>query len=124
MAWMPIPWPRLRPISGNEVTVAALTNAQIFHGRQMEALRRQLGDDVLEYLEDPSIVEVMLNPDGYLWVDMLGRGMERRDEMDPVRGQMVMDTVAAMRGPVVTPQNPILKCELPLDGSRFEGMIP
>jgi type IV secretion system protein VirB11 len=106
------------------VTVVALTNAQVFHGRQMEALRRQLGNDVLEYLEDPSIVEVMLNPDGYLWVDRLGHGMERRDEMDPVRGQMVMDTVAAMLGTVITAQNPILECELPLDGSRFEGMIP
>ncbi len=106
------------------MTLAALTNAQIFHGRQMEALRRQLGDDVLEYLEDPSIVEVMLNPDGYLWVDRLGYGMERRDEMDPVRGQMVMDTVAAMLGTVITTQNPILECELPLDGSRFEGLIP
>ncbi|MGO9444452.1 MAG: P-type conjugative transfer ATPase TrbB [Thiobacillaceae bacterium] len=100
------------------------TNAQVFHGRQIEALRRQLGDDVLGYLEDPSIVEIMLNPDGCLWVDVLGRGMERRDTMDPVRGQMVMDTVAAMLGTVVTASSPILEGELPLDGSRFEGLMP
>ncbi|MGO9443265.1 MAG: P-type conjugative transfer ATPase TrbB [Thiobacillaceae bacterium] len=100
------------------------TNAQVFHGRQIEALRRQLGDEVLGYLEDPSIVEIMLNPDGKLWVDVLGRGMERRDTMDPVRGQMVMDTVAAMLGTVVTAASPILEGELPLDGSRFEGLMP
>jgi type IV secretion system protein TrbB len=100
------------------------TNAQLFHGRQIEALRRQLGDDVLGYLEDPAIVEIMLNPDGCLWVDVLGRGMERRDTMDAVRGQMVMDTVAAMLGTVVTASSPILEGELPLDGSRFEGLMP
>jgi type IV secretion system protein TrbB len=83
-----------------------------------------MGDDVLGYLEDPAIVEIMLNPDGCLWVDVLGRGMERRDTMDAVRGQMVMDTVAAMLGTVVTASSPILEGELPLDGSRFEGLMP
>jgi len=32
--------------------------------------------------------------------------------------------VAAMLGTTVTPDNPILECELPLDGSRFEALIP
>ncbi|MGA7178228.1 MAG: P-type conjugative transfer ATPase TrbB [Thiobacillaceae bacterium] len=100
------------------------TNAQLFHGRQIEALRRQLGDEVLGYLDDPAVVEIMLNPDGHLWVDVLGRGMEQRDTMDAIRGQMVMDTVAAMLGTVVTAASPILEGELPLDGSRFEGLMP
>ena len=112
---------RSPPTWANEMSV---TNSQIFHGRQLEALRRQLGDAVLGYLDDPAIVEIMLNPDGYLWVDVLGRGMERRETMDSVRGQMVMDTVAAMLGTVVNAITPILECELPLDGSRFEGLMP
>ena len=29
-----------------------------------------------------------------------------------------------MVGATVTPDNPILECELPLDGSRFEALIP
>lgn len=95
-----------------------------FRDRQREALRRQLGPELLGWLEDERIVEIMLNPDGRLWVEVLGAGMQCRGRMDAVRGQMVMDTVAAMLDRVVTQDEPILEGELPLDGSRFEGLVP
>src|SRR5215472_11605178 len=31
---------------------------------------------IASYLDDPSIVEVMLNPDGRLWIDRLSGGLE------------------------------------------------
>lgn len=105
-------------------TAGAMTNSQVARGRQIEALRRNLGGDILGYLEDPAVIEIMLNPDGQVWVDILGGGMEPRSTMDPVRGQMIIDTVASMIGTVVTPESPIVECELPLDGSRFEGVMP
>jgi len=40
-----------------------------FRGARM--LRTALGPAIAGYLEDPSIVEVMLNPDGRLWIDRL-----------------------------------------------------
>lgn len=95
-----------------------------FRDRQREALRRQLGAELLGWLEDERIVEILLNPDGRLWVDVLGEGMQCRGRMDAVRSQMVMDTVAAMLDRVVTENEPILEGELPLDGSRFEGLVP
>ena len=39
-------------------------------------LRTALGPSIAAYLEDPSIVEVMLNPDGRLWIDRLSGGLE------------------------------------------------
>ena len=39
-------------------------------------LRTALGPAISAYLEDPSIVEVMLNPDGRLWIDRLSGGLE------------------------------------------------
>jgi type IV secretion system protein TrbB len=39
-------------------------------------LRTALGPAIVSFLEDPSIVEVMLNPDGRLWVDRLSGGLE------------------------------------------------
>ncbi len=39
-------------------------------------LRTALGPSIAGYLEDPSIVEVMLNPDGRLWIDRLSGGLE------------------------------------------------
>jgi type IV secretion system protein VirB11 len=39
-------------------------------------LRTALGPAIAGYLEDPGIVEVMLNPDGHLWIDRLAGGLE------------------------------------------------
>jgi type IV secretion system protein TrbB len=39
-------------------------------------LRTALGPTIAGYLEDPGIVEVMLNPDGRLWIDRLAGGLE------------------------------------------------
>jgi Flp pilus assembly CpaF family ATPase len=37
-------------------------------------LRTALGPAIATFLEDPSIVEVTLNPDGRLWIDRLSGG--------------------------------------------------
>jgi len=42
-------------------------------------LRTALGPAIPAYLEDPGIVEVMLNPDGRLWIDRLSGGAEDTD---------------------------------------------
>lgn len=100
------------------------TNQQAARARQMEALRRNVGADVLRLLEDPKVVEVMLNPDGGLWIDEMGAGMRQVGSMDPVRSLSIINSVAALLGAVVTADQPILECELPIDGSRFEALIP
>jgi len=97
---------------------------QLTHARQSEALRRAMGVEILAPLDDPKVVEIMLNPDGTLWVDRLGEGMQQTSRIDAVRALTIVNTVAAMLDTVVTPERPILECELPLDGSRFEALIP
>jgi type IV secretion system protein VirB11 len=97
---------------------------QLTHARQSEALRRAMGAEILTPLDDPKVVEIMLNPDGTLWVDRLGAGMQQTGRIDAVRALTIVNTVAAMLDTVVTPQRPILECELPLDGSRFEALVP
>src|SRR5258708_24084642 len=44
--------------------------------RSTRMLRTALGPDIGGYLQDPDIVEVMLNPDGRLWIDRLSSGLE------------------------------------------------
>ncbi|MBL6851796.1 MAG: P-type conjugative transfer ATPase TrbB, partial [Alphaproteobacteria bacterium] len=39
-------------------------------------LRTALGPAIAGFLQDSSIVEVMLNPDGRLWIDRLAGGLE------------------------------------------------
>jgi len=100
------------------------TSQQAARARQMEALRRNIGADLIGWLGDKKVVEVMLNPDGGLWVDAMGEGMRRVGEMDAIRALSIINSVAALLGAVVTADTPILECELPLDGSRFEALIP
>lgn len=100
------------------------TNQHAARARQMEALRRNVGADLTRWLEDQKVVEVMLNPDGGLWIDAMGEGMRRVGEMDAIRSLSIINSVAALMGTVVTADQPILECELPIDGSRFEALIP
>ena len=95
-----------------------------FHRRSDDALRRALGTDILAALADDRVVEIMLNPSGDLWTDSHVGGMQCIGKIDRVRAMAIVATVAAMLGTTVTPDNPILECELPLDGSRFEALIP
>ena len=92
--------------------------------RQIEALKRAMGAQILGFLSDPQVVEIMLNPDGTLWVDRLGAGMVCTGKVEAVRALTIVNTIAAMLDTVVNAEHPILECELPLDGSRFEALIP
>lgn len=94
------------------------------NARQLEALKRALGQQILDALVDDSVIEVMLNPDSSLWIDKLSVGMQRIGTVDPIRALSIIQTAAAMLETVVNEDRPILECELPLDGSRFEGLIP
>jgi P-type conjugative transfer ATPase TrbB len=92
--------------------------------RVQEKLRRELGPAICALLSEPDVVEIMLNADGRLWVERLGREMESFGEMAPHQAEAMMATVAATLKTTLTRESPILECELPLDGSRFEGLIP
>jgi type IV secretion system protein TrbB len=89
-----------------------------------EKLERELGEQILGCLNDPDVIEIMLNPDGVLWVERMGRPMARLGEMTPHRAEAAMATIAALHKTTITRDAPILECELPLDGSRFEGLLP
>lgn len=49
--------------------------------RGARMLRTALGPAIAQYLEDPAVVEVMLNPDGRLWVDRLREGLVATDDV-------------------------------------------
>lgn len=93
--------------------------------RRLEALRRNLGSGILGGLNNPEVIEVMLNQDGRVWFDVLGQGMKDSGyKLDAAQALAVIQSVASMLGEVVTADCPVVEGELPLDGSRFEGLIP
>lgn len=96
---------------------------QEFDHRINIKLERELGPLVCELLKDPSVQEIMLNPDGNLWVDRHGEQMKPVGTMSAGQAESLMGTVASTLNTQITAENPILECELPLDGSRFEALI-
>ncbi len=94
------------------------------HSRAIQKLRRDMGPELLPLIEDEKVVEVMLNPDGKLWVERIGAGMEPAGELRPAQAQAIVETVAGFLGKEIHKHNPLLEGEFPLDGSRFAGQLP
>jgi len=88
-------------------------------------LSSALGEKVLRYLEDDSVIELMLNPDGKLWVDQLGIGRSFSGyAFSPEDAERVIFIVARAMKSVCSKDSPILSGELPIAGARFQGMLP
>ena len=93
--------------------------------RVQEKLRRELTPLLYTVLTTrPDLVELMLNEDGRVWAEFLGQPMTQVGTLAPHQAEALMATIASTLRTTVTRENPILECELPLDGSRFEGMLP
>jgi type IV secretion system protein VirB11 len=93
------------------------------HQRLEVKLRRELGEQVLRLLEDNLTEDILLNPDGSLWVKQMGHGFSRVGEMPATQAASALGTIAAWRQTVLNHERPILETELPIDGSRFEGIV-
>ena len=87
-------------------------------------LRRELGDTILILLNDDAVKDIVLNPDGALWAKQMGSGFRRVGQMSASQAVCAMNTIASMRSMVLNYERPVLETELPIDGSRFEGLIP
>ncbi|MDU6141493.1 MAG: P-type conjugative transfer ATPase TrbB, partial [Bradyrhizobium sp.] len=63
--------------------------------RGARMLRTALGPAIGRWLDDPDIFEVMLNPDGRLWVDRLASGLTATGEtLSPADGERIVRLVA------------------------------
>ena len=110
----------------NEAPHAAIPETLAEQKRKliMEKLVRELGPTIMGALSDPKVVEIMLNPDGILWFDVLGEGMkDSGTRIGAAKAENMLGTIAAMLDVTVNHDNPVLQGELPIDGSRFEGIV-
>ena len=88
-------------------------------------LRTALGPAIAGWLDDPAVIEVMLNPDGRLWVDRLASGLTATGEtLSPADGERIVRLVAHHVGGEVHAGAPRVSAELPETGERFEGLLP
>jgi len=90
----------------------------------MSMLRTAMGPAIARHLADPAIVEVMLNPDGRLWIDRLSEGLgDTGETVTPADAERIIRLVAHHVGAEVHEAAPRVSAELPT-GERFEGLLP
>ncbi|MFS3136303.1 P-type conjugative transfer ATPase TrbB [Gluconacetobacter sacchari] len=90
----------------------------------MSMLRTAMGPAITVQIADPAVVEVMLNPDGRLWIDRLSEGLSETGEtIAPADAERIVRLVAHHVGAEVHEAAPRVSAELPT-GERFEGLLP
>ncbi|AQQ03902.1 P-type conjugative transfer ATPase TrbB [Roseibium algicola] len=105
--------------------MATLHQAPEGQVRSARMLRTALGPTITRLLEDPAVIEVMLNPDGRIWIDRLSEGLTGTGErLSPADGDRIVRLVAHHVGMEVHSGAPRVSAELPETGERFEGLLP
>ena len=114
-----------QPKAGQERRTDHRSPLAVMTSRQTRMLRTAMGEAIAGALEDPEVVEILLNPDGTLWFDRLDTGRCRSGIcLSGEDGDRIIRLVAAHLRLEVHPGAPILSAVLPETGERFEGVLP
>jgi Flp pilus assembly CpaF family ATPase len=93
-----------------------MANLAVIHDEHQVRLEtkliRELGDQVLSLLNDDRTEDILLNPDGVLWVKRMSEGFTRLSEVPPAQAASALSTIAAWRGTMLNHEHPILETEL------------
>ncbi|MDI6029339.1 P-type conjugative transfer ATPase TrbB [Corticibacterium sp. UT-5YL-CI-8] len=94
------------------------------HSRLVRKLQDALGDQLCVALDDATVVEIMLNPDGRLFIERLGHGVAHAGQLSPAAAEVIIGSVAHALQSEADDEQPIISGELPIGGHRFEGLLP
>ncbi len=109
----------------NDIVSQQVSPLAIVSDRQTRMLRTAMGPIIARALEDPEIVEILLNPDGSLWFDRLGSGRAPSGiQLTTQDAERIIRLVAAHLRLEVHAGAPIVSGELPETGERFEAVLP
>jgi len=89
-----------------------------------EKLVRELGEFKKYLLHDESVSEIMLNPDGKVWIQQPSGGAQCVGSMNRARAQSFLSTVASTLGTVIGNEHPTIDGTLQVSGSRISGQLP
>jgi type IV secretion system protein TrbB len=90
-----------------------------------QEIARQLERVTVDALHDPSVIEVMVNADGRLWLERLASGVEKTGVVVRPRDVgRLLRLLASVRGVSLNATAPILDCDLPGYRARVQGIIP
>ncbi len=95
------------------------------HERHIDMLTTSFGEDIVKLLQDPNIIEVMLNPDGKLWAEAYDKGKYFTNIIfNDKQSTNIIKLLAAYHQEIADYDHPEVACELPESGARFQGWLP
>ena len=92
--------------------------------RLLASLEHNCGPIIMDAVKDPDVIEIMLNPDGKIWIEKYGQDQACVGELPIAQSKLILSLVASALDQTVDALHPIVEGSFPLDGSRFEGVYP
>lgn len=92
--------------------------------RLIRKLGDALGAEIQSALDDPAVIEIMLNPDCRIFIERVGQGVSSCGELTSEAAETIIGIVAHMLDSEANHDHPIVSGELPIAGCRFEGLLP
>ncbi len=97
----------------------------IAHKRYLNMLQTAFGSEIIGFLDDDEVIEIMLNPDGQLVVEKLYKGKQPTGIYIPEeRSENIVKLVASFKNKVADDEAPEVSTEIPFKGARFQGWLP
>ena len=70
-----------------------------------------IGSDIHKHLNDPEVIEIMVNPDGKLWVDTYKGRYYTGVDIPTIKSASIISVVSGSANEVTTQSNPVIEAE-------------
>ncbi len=102
-----------------------MKTGSVSENRYLTMIRTAFGPEILKFMDDDRVIEIMLNPDGKLWIEKLHEGTQfTGSKIPPEQSENIIKLVASFKNNIANQASPGLSTELPLSSSRFQGWLP
>jgi P-type conjugative transfer ATPase TrbB len=92
--------------------------------RHLDMLKTALGIELVNYLQEDDVIEIMANPDGKIWLDTLSKGKYLTElTMQSMQRLNIIKLIASFNHLLVNDEHPEVACELQFAAARFQGWI-
>jgi type IV secretion system protein VirB11 len=96
----------------------------ISRSRKYDALKTAI-TPIMCFLDDPMVLEIMVNADGKVWIDKIREGMFFSNiVMEPEEVERIVRLLAAAMNTEVNEKTPSLSAKIPGWGARVQASVP
>lgn len=104
---------------------AAIPTSNTQQDRIILNLKKELGPEIIEALDNPMVTDINVNPDGHVWVERLDTPeIKKIATLSFLSRESIIKLVATSLDKTANRESSTIGGELPLLGARFEGVLP